>query len=440
MLDDSRPSGNRQTKNSHGNGRTAHTSYNGHPAGDKRPDPTALSWESRAPELADWTEANLVVRRDRFGHYLRTGAGFCDKTGLTRDALLAHFDGSGDRIGLYTTVRDESGKSFSKWLVIDIDCHDDGADPKANFRAALTWYVRAKALGFNPQLLDSNGKGGYHLWILFGGPTPTGKVFAFARWLTQDWEGLGLGSKPEVFPKQAAVTDAHPTGNMVRLPGRHPKRDHFTKVYDENTGGWLSADEAIDAIVGAAGVSADLIPAEALSAPETRKQSKFKASEAPGPDDVKHAADALRFLGSDYYDDYTAWLHVGFSLHRLGGDGLGLWDAWSQKSQKYQDGACEAKWASMSDDGIGLGSLFHWAMAAGWRPPEAEPGKEPVNRTDLGNARRLARMFGDSIRYCHKFRAWYVWDGLRWLKDECGTVRRMAKRRPGQTGCYAAAS
>jgi hypothetical protein len=58
---------------------------------------------------------------------------------------------------------------------------------------------------------------------------------------------------------------------------------------------------------------------------------------------------------------------------------------------------------------------------------EAAPG-EPVNRTDLGNARRLVHRFGNGIRYCHPWKAWLVWDGRRWLRDQTGAVTRMAKK------------
>ena len=49
------------------------------------------------------------------------------------------------------------------------------------------------------------------------------------------------------------------------------------------------------------------------------------------------------------------------ALHGLGDSGLELWDDWSQKSSYYEDGCCAAKWDTFSDDGVGLGSLIHWA-------------------------------------------------------------------------------
>ena len=55
-------------------------------------------------------------------------------------------------------------------------------------------------------------------------------------------------------------------------------------------------------------------------------------------------------------------------------------------------------------------------------------GDGPINLTELGNARRLVRAFGDRIRYCHTWKTWLVWDGKRRLKDDTGEVFRLAKK------------
>ena len=48
-------------------------------------------------------------------------------------------------------------------------------------------------------------------------------------------------------------------------------------------------------------------------------------------------------------------------------------------------------------------------------------------RTDLGNAERLIARHGRSLRYCHPWSKWMVWDGKRWKVDDTATVRRCAK-------------
>jgi putative DNA primase/helicase len=49
--------------------------------------------------------------------------------------------------------------------------------------------------------------------------------------------------------------------------------------------------------------------------------------------------------------------------------------------------------------------------------------------SDAGNAKRLVRLFGDSIRYVPEV-GWFVFDGARWKRDEDGELVRMAKSVP----------
>lgn len=53
------------------------------------------------------------------------------------------------------------------------------------------------------------------------------------------------------------------------------------------------------------------------------------------------------------------------------------------------------------------------------------PDGEPMN--DLGNARRLVKKHGETIRFCHDAGKWYCWDGRRWVKDETSEIVRKAK-------------
>ncbi len=42
--------------------------------------------------------------------------------------------------------------------------------------------------------------------------------------------------------------------------------------------------------------------------------------------------------------------------------------------------------------------------------------------TELGNSRRFFRRFGKNVRYCHPWRAWFIWDGSRWAIDDTGKI------------------
>jgi putative DNA primase/helicase len=47
---------------------------------------------------------------------------------------------------------------------------------------------------------------------------------------------------------------------------------------------------------------------------------------------------------------------------------------------------------------------------------------------DHGNACRLIALYGDDLQYCHAFRKWLVWDGMRWAVDDTDQARRLAKQ------------
>lgn len=58
----------------------------------------------------------------------------------------------------------------------------------------------------------------------------------------------------------------------------------------------------------------------------------------------------------------------------------------------------------------------------------AAGGKKAIERqTDLGNARRLIRMYGLDIRFVHAWKKWLLWDGKGWAIDTNGGVMRLAK-------------
>lgn len=353
-------------------------------------------WEQHAPALAAWASSNLVNRRDVYGRYLAVEARTADrdvitaKEPLTLGVLQMHFAGrsTGNLIGLHSTVRDEAtgpaevSCCWSRWLAVDIDRHDDTTDPEATIKAVMVLRDRAVALGFAVLLLDSNGRGGYHLLLVFDGPVATDKVFRFGKWLTRDWRALGLDSEPETFPKQSVIA-AGGFGNWLRLPGRHHTREHFTRVWDGSA--WLEGTAAIRAIVATKGNAAGLMPADALTPPTPPRKSKGRAPIADAGKDISLAAAALDYL--DPSMPYPEWLAVGMALTPLGREGLELWDRWSSASEKYAEGLCDRKWRSFAraSGGLTLGSLFHAAKGRGFELPKGEavaPKAKPATRAE----------------------------------------------------------
>ena len=191
-----------------------------------------------------------------------------------------------------------------------------------------------------------------------------------------------------------------------------------------------------------------LSPAEVDVAPMPdvlvqRLQHRPKAA-TNGTDPKKHTGDvdpetvkaALAHLDpwAGGYDDF--WLKCLMAVHSAFPDeyGLAIAEAWADG----RPGEVAKKWRSFAADGnltgaVTIGTLYHFAMAAGWEGPPKTASDEALNEekredlTDLGNARRLVRLYGQNLRYVEAW-GWLVWDGKRWQKDETGAVMRLAKR------------
>lgn len=236
-------------------------------AGNKRLLWIAEEWVRYADDLAEWAMERLVNRRDVWSQYTlkdgkirvfmlpvpeRRKLG-TDMVTLTK--LQRHFSGksAAHLIGLFSI----SDHATCKWFSVDVDLHDEtvpnaGEIAEANFAAALEWAEKLRSRGMDPLLLDSNGVGGYHVWVLLDKEYPLADVFDFADNLRSDWERLGLPRKPEIFPPKRAV-GPHDLPYTLRVPGRHHTRLFYTRVWNfdaiagENE--WLEGGDAIEALL-----------------------------------------------------------------------------------------------------------------------------------------------------------------------------------------------
>lgn len=67
--------------------------------------------------------------------------------------------------------------------------------------------------------------------------------------------------------------------------------------------------------------------------------------------------------------------------------------------------------------------LFEQAVAFA-----ATLAEQAEHLTDLGNARRLVRLYGLDLKYCYDWARWLFWDGKRWQEDDTEEIARRAKR------------
>ncbi len=366
-------------------------------------------WRALAPILAKWAYDSLTNQPDAHGHYLplnkrEKNSAYAAKSGFHWSKLKLHFEGQnhGNLGGMYTT----SKANTSRWAAIDIDRHCDESDAEANETFVLDIAKRASELGFEAIVEDSNGSGGFHIWILFAEPRPTVEVFAFAKWLIRDWKEHRISGKPETFPKQAVTTAKQPYGNWLRVPGRHHTRDHWSRIYDITSERWLEGTEAIQAILKQKGSetpfpSCTLVNSEtnkATAEPTSGNSSWVMTATSAGRDavgDLQNARDALSYYRNNdlHYDD---WLKVAMSLRGLESSGLSLWREWSETSSKYVSGSCEAKWPRITPNGgRGLGSLFYEAKQAGWPGPSKKAAKRSAKGLAAANQQETSEECAD---------------------------------------------
>lgn len=226
----------------------------------------AHEWDSYADQLADWAMARIVNRRDVWSQYTVSKGEVRvfmlpiperRKLGtdmVTHEKLRRHFSGKqpGHLIGLHSI----SDHATAKWFAIDVDLHDEkainaGELALSNFNAALEWCARLQADGFDPMLMDSNGVGGYHVWTLLDKEYPLADVYDYANELRSDYADFGLLKKPEIFPPRRVV-DKDSLPYTLRLPGRHPRRPHYNRLWNFDPLGEtqsLEGGEAIEAMI-----------------------------------------------------------------------------------------------------------------------------------------------------------------------------------------------
>jgi hypothetical protein len=333
------------------------------------------AWRRHAEPLADWTFARLIVRRDVYGGTKPDGSRFTVHEPVTRDVLIRHYHGE-ITIGVHSI----GPENESLALTADIDAHDTASYVGVNWQCVDVVIKTLQEFQLSPLVCDSDGKGGYHIRQFFKKPVPS----AAAKWLgdlvTERLQEEGL-PRIEFFPKQNAVTLQTPFGNWIRLPGKHHKRDHWTRVRDPRSLEWLDGEFAVKTLIRQAGDVPTLLlqafdeheksRAGGKTRPPDRNSGIRQADRADEPR-VRAALEHIQNLDVTYDE----WLGIGMSLNNWDPSrGLPIWTDWSAQSSKHDEATCRAKWDSFAPGGgLTIASLFRAAIENGWDPHRSERG------------------------------------------------------------------
>jgi hypothetical protein len=60
-------------------------------------------------------------------------------------------------------------------------------------------------------------------------------------------------------------------------------------------------------------------------------------------------------------------------------------------------------------------------------PKHGHPAGPNKRLTELGNSHRLICRHAADIRYIHPLKAWFIWNGISWRRDESGEIMRRAE-------------
>ena len=171
-----------------------------------------------AASLAEWTFSSLVNRTDAYG--LWTGERWSTREEpLTVPVIAEHYRGN-SIVGVHAVSRNNS----CRFMVFDVDSHGD--DPSAAHEMADRVRTFLKASGIPSLEEDSDGRGGRHIWVRFDEELPAAQVCGIIQRMK-----TATGIDCEVFPKGERTEERPFGGGFIRLPGKHPRHDHWSRFH-----------------------------------------------------------------------------------------------------------------------------------------------------------------------------------------------------------------
>jgi len=190
------------------------------------------------------------------------------KKPLTAQDVIQHVRGI-QPISLYAIGRPGTEReNRCQWLAWDFDNHNSDGEThlrNTDYVCHLAEVLRHR-LSLDPLVESSDGRGGYHVWVLFNELIPSDLAFRFSHWVVRelcDWRDF-LTAAPECIPEHESLTESRKYGSSLRVPGRHPTRTKvWSAVLSRNGDRWIIWPDAADEITTYTGDLPKLIPNEA---------------------------------------------------------------------------------------------------------------------------------------------------------------------------------
>lgn len=348
-----------------------------------------VAFKNVLPDQGYYCAAYGAERPDRGTHFYET-----------KDELIAAMRSCADGQAWYSyavfkadTRRTADNVTALKSFVFDIDVGEGGYPTKEDAWWAFNTDLLQKTGLPEPTFIVDSGHGYHVYWVLASEIAP-------GRWLsiTTRLKALLKQADPKLAKDTARVSD---TAGLLRWPGTfNRKNGGEEKVAIVHKGELIDIDEfeallpaATLPVVVASGtmkVNGIAVPQHILDRRKKRRASRFEGE----PEDVDVLKLAVLSLVK-HADNYHQWFAVLQALFNAShenkiseDDAFHIADEFSALSSAYKGtDDVETHWHKLTyrDGGarLGIGSLYHMASLAGWKPPvisapiSAQTAEEP---------------------------------------------------------------
>jgi P4 family phage/plasmid primase-like protien len=149
--------------------------------------------------------------------------------------------------------------------------------------------------------------------------------------------------------------------------------------------------------------------------------------------DLEQIKEMLSILNDDRVDNYHTWIEVGWALHNIDSSSqelLDLWVEFSMRSRKFKEGECEKEWDKSKNDGLGIGSLFHWAKTDNFAKYKIIMNKYVQNYVEKSVKSPtnfdIATVLFHMYKYEYKYTGteWYMFRDHKWNRENDGMYLR----------------